>query len=88
MPKRPGAQVHVGLGERVGEVVQLTGKLSRWRVRLVLPHKKSLTDTPIPHMALATHVLQPTSSHKMRPSLLYAHCSPHLRNPLPTTHGR
>ena len=43
MPKRPGAQGHVGLGERVGEVVQLTGKLSRWRVRLVLPHKK------IPH---------------------------------------
>ena len=36
MPKRTGAQ---GAGERVGEVVQLTGKLSRWRVR----------DTPLSH---------------------------------------
>ena len=88
MPKRPGAQGHVGLGERVGQVVQLTGKLSRWRVRLVLTHKKIPHRHAYSHMALATHVLQPTPSHKMRHWLLYAHCSPHLRHPLPTTHGR
>ena len=88
MPKRPGAQGHVGLGERVGQVVQLTGKLSRWRVRLVLTHKNPTQTRLFPNPRSATHVLQPTPSHKMRHWLLYAHCSPHLRHPLPTTHGR
>ena len=55
MPKRPGAQGHVGLGERVGEVVRLTGKLSRWRVRLVLTHKN-----PTQTRLFPTWHLQPT----------------------------
>jgi hypothetical protein len=40
MPKRTGAQGYTGAAERVGEVVQLTGKLSQWRVRVdpCLPH--------------------------------------------------
>ena len=94
MPKRPGAQGHVGLGERVGQVVQLTGKLSRWRVRLVLTHKNPTQTRLFPNPRSATHVLQPTPSHKMRHWLLLIRPllspppPPFTYDPRQVSHGR
>ena len=82
MPKRTGAQ---GAGERVGEVVQLTGKLSQWRVR---------DDTPLSHTQIYSHLIAPpphtSTSHlpicdRSHAPLL---CPPTPYPPPQVSHGR
>lgn len=82
MPKRTGAQ---GAGERVGEVVQLTGKLSQWRVRDTrsLPHTNLFSPdrTSPSHLHLTPSYMRSLS----RPTAL----SPPTPYPPPqVSHGR
>ena len=82
MPKRTGAQ---GAGERVGEVVQLTGKLSQWRVRdtPLLPHTNLFSPdrTSPSHLHLTPSYMRSLS----RPTAL----SPPTPYPPPqVSHGR
>ena len=48
MPKRTGSQGYIAAGEVVGEVVQLTGKLSRWRVSPPSPPHTHILTRPHP----------------------------------------
>ena len=75
MPKRTGSQGYIAAGEVVGEVVQLTGKLSRWRVRPPLP----------PHTHILTRPHPPTCFH-LTPSYalaLVGSYTPLLSSPTP-----
>ena len=72
MPKRTGSQGYIAAGEVVGEVVQLTGKLSRWRVRPPSPPTHILTR---PHPPTCTFLCA-RSRWLLHPTALLAHPVP------------
>ena len=86
MPKRTGSQGYIAAGEVVGEVVQLTGKLSRWRVSPPSPpHTHILTR---PHPPTCTSLSLALTPHRS-PRPPRTHLA-HLANPNPNqvSHGR
>ena len=91
MPKRTGSQGYIAAGEVVGEVVQLTGKLSRWRVSPPsLPPTHISSPDLTPSHASTSHLPMRSLSLALTP-----HCSPrpprtHLAHPNPNqvSHGR